>query len=305
MPADATQHTRTRLAPALVAICAGVGAAFALVAAASTPDAPLTQNAPLSADALSHAGESFGAFAIRAVPSTATVAPGETTTYEVRIRRGSPTSHTADGSKRYVRVRLRVAAKSLPIAATATFVSRATRGRRSLLSVATAPDTPPGIYRLVLKARRKSGTAGRRDPRRARTATELVVGERQSRSFAISGTLPRLLAPGIAVPLDLVLTNPHSDDLTISEITTELRAVDAPQGDAIHPCTADDFALTQFSGPYGFEVASDSTASLSDLGIPESSWPQVGMVDRAVNQDGCKNASLRLGFTGTGTGGGS
>jgi hypothetical protein len=297
MPAATTQRTRKRLTAALVTICAGIGAGFALVAAANTADVPRSD------DGIARTGHTNRSFAIRARPATHTVDPGATATYRVRIRRGLPISRAADGTPRYAIVRLRAVRERVPPGASASLEPKATRGRRSALIVTTAADTPPGTYRLAVKARRRAGEVAELGSARSKAFVKLVVAEPETRSFTISGTLPRLLAPGIAAPLDLVLTNPHPDDLAISNLRTELTAVDAPQADAAHPCTTDDFAVTQFSGSYGFEVASATTASLSDLGIPESLWPRVAMVDRPVNQDGCKGASLALGFTGTGTGG--
>jgi hypothetical protein len=78
--------------------------------------------------------------------------------------------------------------------------------------------------------------------------------------------------------------------------------VTAPGQDAAHPCTAEDFSVQQFSGPYGFQLPESSNNTLASLGIPESQWPRVAMVDRPVNQDGCKGASLTLDFAGSAMG---
>ena len=42
------------------------------------------------------------------------------------------------------------------------------------------------------------------------------------------------------------------------------------------------------------------TSSLSDLSLPSGQWPQVGLLNTSVNQDGCKGATLTLDFTGSG-----
>ena len=75
----------------------------------------------------------------------------------------------------------------------------------------------------------------------------------------------------------------------------------APEASASLPCTVDDFAVIPFSGAYGFKLAAGGTTSLSQLGIPPSEWPQLKMVDRPVNQNGCKGASLALAYDGTST----
>jgi hypothetical protein len=71
----------------------------------------------------------------------------------------------------------------------------------------------------------------------------------------------------------------------------------------MHPCGVNDFTVTQFTGSYGFVLPAAGDTSLSRLGLPPSSWPQVSMLNRPVNQDGCKDATLNLGFTGTALGG--
>jgi hypothetical protein len=41
--------------------------------------------------------------------------------------------------------------------------------------------------------------------------------------------------------------------------------------------------------------------SLQQLGVGQSDWPQLRMLD-AGNQDACRNASVNLAYTGTATG---
>jgi len=53
-----------------------------------------------------------------------------------------------------------------------------------------------------------------------------------------------------------------------------------------------------FSGAYGFTLPARTTTRLSALGIPARQWPHIAMLDRPVNQDGCKRATLSLSFTG-------
>jgi hypothetical protein len=130
-------------------------------------------------------------------------------------------------------------------------------------------------------------------------AAVYALGASSSRgTFEIHGsTGARLLAPGLAAPLDLRLTNPNLSVMRIDELAVRLERVDAPEADAGHPCTADDFAVVQYSGTDGVELPRSSTHTLSSLGIPVAHWPQIVMANRPVNQDGCKNASLRLSFT--------
>lgn len=57
----------------------------------------------------------------------------------------------------------------------------------------------------------------------------------------------------------------------------------------------------QFSGAYGLRIPAHSTRRLSSLGVAPARWPRVAMLDRAVNQDGCKHATLDLRFDGMAT----
>ena len=48
-------------------------------------------------------------------------------------------------------------------------------------------------------------------------------------------------------------------------------------------------------------IPANSTKSLSDLGVPQSQWPTLQMLDNG-NQDPCATASVNLGYSGNATG---
>jgi hypothetical protein len=125
----------------------------------------------------------------------------------------------------------------------------------------------------------------------------------QPTSFTIGGDVPHPLEPGMAVPLDLVLTNPGAAAITISHLDVSVGSVSAPWARATFPCGLHDFSVTQFSGSYGFTLGPSSTRSLSQLGVSTQQLPRVAMLDRPVNQNGCKGASLRFVFVGASAGG--
>jgi hypothetical protein len=125
-----------------------------------------------------------------------------------------------------------------------------------------------------------------------------TVDTPQPTDFTISGDLGTPLTPGLTVPLDLELTNSGPVGITISDLTAGVDAIVSPRATVAYPCVPDDFAVTQFSGSYGFTLHPASTISLSELGFPAEQWPQVTMPDRPVNQNGCKGATLRFAFTG-------
>lgn len=241
------------------------------------------ETAPVAAKAA--AARSPGKIRLRVAHPTASVAPGGVASFKVRIR---------PRDRRLVRLRVR---GGVPPGATASFRRRKTRKPKSTLTIATG-TAGSGSYRIRLRAR--SGK------RRAKSAVNLVIESTRPTptpptAFTISGTLPGALTPGTGTPLDLSLSNP-GPVTRILGLNVDLSGVIAPQADAIHPCTVDDFSVTQFSGSYGFTLPSSSTRTLSQLGIPAGQWPQVAMLNRPVNQDGCKGASLDLSYSGASTG---
>ena len=157
----------------------------------------------------------------------------------------------------------------------------------------------------------KTPPASRRTRTRARTvvfallvalavlgAAVYALGASSRRSYTITGSVSAgPLRPGVSVPLNVTLRNPHESGLRVAQLDVSIDGLAAPMADAAHPCTAADFAVAAFSGDE-VELPASSTRSLSSLGIPESEWPQVLMADRAANQDGCRNAVLTLRFTG-------
>ena len=120
-------------------------------------------------------------------------------------------------------------------------------------------------------------------------------------SFTISGNATEPISPGVSAPLDLSLTNPHAFALTAADLRVTVQKVNAPNADDAHPCTIGDFAVDQASSAIEVTVAAHSTRTLSNLGLPRAKRPHVGMLDRSVNQDGCKGASLTLAYTASGT----
>ena len=122
-----------------------------------------------------------------------------------------------------------------------------------------------------------------------------------SKSFTIDGDAAYPISPGVRAPLDLVFTNPHDLAMSVTDLRVTLRGVRAPNADDGHPCAIGDFSVDQASSRLAFSLASRSTSKLSSLGIPRAKQPQVGMLNRSVNQDGCKGASLTLRYTASGT----
>jgi hypothetical protein len=116
----------------------------------------------------------------------------------------------------------------------------------------------------------------------------------------IRGDVVKPLSPGVMVPLDLTFTNPRDVDVSITRLTVVLAGVSAPSSDGTHVCTVGDFVVDQAPTELRITLAPEATNTLSSLGFPSRMWPCMGMLDRPVNQDGCKGASVSLTYTATG-----
>lgn len=118
--------------------------------------------------------------------------------------------------------------------------------------------------------------------------------------FRIGGDAVEPLSPGRSAPVDVTITNPRNTPLTVTRLRVRVRAVTAPRADAAHPCSRRDFGTRQVPKGFTVTVPARGSRSLSDLDVPRTSWPKVRMVNRPVNQDGCKGARLTLRYVGSG-----
>jgi hypothetical protein len=119
-------------------------------------------------------------------------------------------------------------------------------------------------------------------------------------AFDIEGDATGPIAPGVQVPIELRFINKHPSAMTISDLQVSLQSLSAPSATAHHPCSVDDYALTQMPDRIEWSVPANTTLSLEQLGVQRQEWPQITMRDRASNQDGCKGATLTLGYTARG-----
>lgn len=183
----------------------------------------------------------------------------------------------------------------LPAGVSARFSRHQTRRHRTTLVITAGPAAVTGTYRLRIRGR--SGHLRRTVTLRltvgVSSAGELTAGP--APPFSISGSIADPLMPGVSEPLDLAITNPNQAPLDVASPTVLLDAVGAPQATGSLPCGPSDFSVVQYSGP-PLTIPASSTRSLSDLGIPAMLWPQVSLVDRPANQDGCQGATLNLSY---------
>jgi hypothetical protein len=122
-----------------------------------------------------------------------------------------------------------------------------------------------------------------------------------SAAFQIQGDAMGEVSPGITVPLDLQFTNPHVEAMTVTHLKVTVRKLTAPEADHDHPCSLEDYELTQIASSVEITLPPSATTGFRDLHIPQKQWPRVGMIYGESDQDGCRGATLRLAYTAFGT----
>lgn len=227
-------------------------------------------------------------FSMTATPDSVTVPPGATAVYTLQLARNNftgPVTFSVMGG--------------LPTGATATFSPNPATGNSTTLQVATATASPDGTSSLYLVG---SGKDSSGKTQYAYANVQLVL-DSTIKQFTLSGNLPGSLSPGASASLDLQINNPTGKPLSVSNLSVAIAGV-TRTADAVArnlACTAADFTVTQYSGPYPLAVPAGSS-SLSQLKVTESAWPRVAMVNASTNQDGCKGATLQLTYSGSGQG---
>ena len=169
------------------------------------------------------------------------------------------------------------------------------RGHRTVrLVVRTTRKTRLGRF----KPRYSAMTPSLRRRGRLRLAVVRTTPEATApaAAFGMRGTAARALAPGVSLPIDVELHNPHDFVLKVDRIAVTLDpAAGRPGCEA-----AANYRAHAYSGPYPIAVPPGS-ARLSELGIDASQWPRVEMLAQPWNQDACKGAVLPLRFEGEAT----
>lgn len=259
--------TSTTLGAATFAVTARSGKTRASVAAGLTVSAAAT-----------------GSLAMTTSPARVSMIPGATAVYGIALTRTELAG----------KVTFSVVG-DLPTGATAAFSPDRTSGRSAQLEVSTSERTEPGSYPLRLRAR---GTDAAGTARTATSEVQLVL-KRSGGRFTVTGDAGGLLSPGVTVPIDLTLSNPDRVPLSVTNLTVTIRSVLPRPG---RSCTASDYAVSQYTGPYPLVLPGGSSRSLTRLGVSAQLWPKTTFVNRPVNQDGCRGARVELGYLGTGQG---
>jgi len=123
----------------------------------------------------------------------------------------------------------------------------------------------------------------------------------QPSSFTISGDATEPIVPGSSVAIDLAFTNRRPLPLAVSSVEVRVLGVRAPNADVERPCAVSDYTVEQVPQATKITIPARGTRSLSGLGLSRQNWPRVGLVDRAVNQDGCMGATVELAYGASGS----
>jgi hypothetical protein len=167
-----------------------------------------------------------------------------------------------------------------------------------MLTVRTSAGLRPGRYRLSVRASAGHQT---RAVILTLTVTAPVTGTAAAGSsppFTLAGDITTPLEPGVSEPLDLRITNPNPAPLIVTLAAVTVQGVTAPRASTALPCGPANFGITQLAGYLPLTIPASKTRSLSQLGIPPGSWPQVALLDLPINQDGCQGALLALAYQG-------
>jgi hypothetical protein len=226
-------------------------------------------------------------FKVTATPAKDTITAGSTAGYRLFIHR-----HRFPWGIRFT------LSRTLPRGARVHFTVRRTFKSRSTLTVRTRAWTPPGVYHLTLRARH--GKLVKR-----MTLTLTVAGSSPGGGtapidipqFSIAGNATAPLQPGVPEGINLQISNPNTAPIVISSLTASVRSVGAPDATPSLPCTLSDFSMQQYSGPLPLTVPASSTMSLAQLGASSAQWPQVSIINRPTDQDGCQGATVTLAYS--------
>ncbi|WP_305787634.1 hypothetical protein [Symbioplanes lichenis] len=109
-------------------------------------------------------------------------------------------------------------------------------------------------------------------------------------AVTVTGVGATGLTPGgTAQPITFTINNPGTTAQYISSVAVSIASVTKASGATGSDCTAADFTLTQ-PNAINEDIASGSKSYGSTQGA------KIAMINTAVNQDGCKGATINLAF---------
>lgn len=250
-----------------------VAAALAYMGYSHRPQEPTRARAP---------------FVMAARPAARSVSRGHRVWYRITFVR-----HTYRGPIKVTVAKAATVASAYPSRRAPGRLTLKSRAQSVTLAVSSNATDPLGRYLIRLMAR-----GGRY---RTYLTVRLTIQAAPPAPFTVTGNAGQLW-PGVSKPINLSLTNPNGQAISVNRLTVSVQTVDAPRATAALRCSAADFSVTQVSAPYPLTVPAHATRLLSDLGVAAAQQPQVTLLDRPVDQDGCPGARVTLRYGGSATG---
>lgn len=222
-------------------------------------------------------GQSQSDYSLSATPSRTVISDDASATHQIGIARtggfSAPVALSVSG---------------LPGGVSGELSPNPVSGDSSTLTLTSDHNPKPGTYTVTV-------TANAFAPAQiTRTTTITLIVEQRPDPFEIDGGVPYDLAPGVAAPLDLTLTNSHNFPIAVTEITVSIDPTSSVPG-----CQADEnYSVQQVpAGSYPFSIPANSALTLTG-----ADRPRVVMENSlTMNQDACKGAPLFLDYTGAAT----
>lgn len=180
----------------------------------------------------------------------------------------------------------------LPKNVTGTYYPSPATGDEATIELTSTENPKPGTYPLTV-----TGTAAIDGAQVSRSASiQLIVEEKKP--FQITGAPSHELVPGVAAPVELILSNPHNFPLEVTEV-----AVAVGHQTSKAACDGvENYSVDQMTGVYPLVLPAGASRTLTQLGIADDDKPAVRMNDLiSTNQDGCKGASVYLSYSGMAT----
>ena len=228
-----------------------------------------------------------GSFALSAAPSAGSVTPGGTAATVVTLSRTSPFTGAVAMSTY----------GSLPAGVTTTFTPTTIESgsTTSTLQITTTSATPPGTIALYLVGTYTDAATAQKYYQYAQTSLTVTTGGKPFAIATAAGTDLAGLSPGVSKPMNLLLTNPNPQVLDVTNLTVIVSSTSNAG------CDPSNFEVTQFAR-YPLTMASNQSASLVQMGVAAADLPRLKMLNLPRNQDACKNATLKLAYSGTAQG---
>jgi len=218
-------------------------------------------------------GQSQADYSLSATPSQSVISENDTATHQIGIARSAGFSAP-----------VALSVSGLPNGVSGALSPNPVSDASATLTLTSGHNPKPGTYAVKI-----TGDAFTPAQVTRSTTINLIV-EARPQPFEIDGGPVYELAPGAAVPVDLVLTNTRNFPIDVTEITVSIDPTSSVPG-----CPADEnYSVEQVpSESYPFAIPANSTLTLSG-----DDRPAVVMENSlTVNQDACKGATIALTVT--------